>query len=148
LVKPFFPSCCEMRSGVVIGVAWLLWLAACAGDTGEGTRSSRVLPWAGLEGRWVGPVIPIDPSCGLRTTGLMSIGSGAFAFDPFQSTDVLQGKIGPGGDLMGQAVRPALGDRPIKIDFLGRVQHSDDAARIVGTLTSGRCNWSVILHPG
>ena len=38
----------------------------------------------------------------------MSIGNDTFAFDPFQSTAVLRGKVGPAGDLVGETTRPIL----------------------------------------
>ncbi len=146
--QAFFPSRRGLPFGGVVSLACLLILTACAGDQGERLQSGRVFPWVGPEGRWVGLVNPVEPDCGLQTTGLMSIGSGTFAFDPFQSTAVLQGKIGPAGDLMGEVVRPVPGSKPITMGFLGRIQHSEGVERIVGTLTSGRCHWSVTLRRG
>jgi hypothetical protein len=146
--QAFFPSRRVSRVRGATSCACLLFLAACVADPGERLQSGRVLPLAGPAGRWVGPVTPVDADCGLRTTGLMSVGSKTFAFDPFQSTAVLQGKIGPAGDLFGEAVRPISGNRSITIGFLGRIQPPDGVERIVGTLTSGRCHWSVVLLRG
>jgi hypothetical protein len=146
--QAFFPRCRNFRLGRAVVIACPLFLAACAGDPGESLQSGRVLPWRGPEGRWVGPITPATPDCGPRTTGLMSIGSSTFAFDPFQSTDVLQGKIDPTGDLMGEVVHPVPGNRSITMGFLGQLQHSAGVERIVGTLTSGRCHWSVTLLRG
>jgi hypothetical protein len=146
--QALFPSRGNLSLGREVAIACLLSLAACAGDPGERLQSGRVLPLAGPEGRWVGPVTPVDPDCGLQTTGLMSIGDSTFAFDPFQSTAVLSGKIGPTGDLQGEAVRPVHGNKPVTMGFLGRVQQSEGLERIGGTLTSGRCHWSVTLRRG
>jgi hypothetical protein len=146
--QAFFPSYCGLALSRAIRVACLVVLAACAGDPGERLQSGRVLPWAGRDGRWVGPVTPIDPGCGLATTGLMSIGGGEFAFDPFQSTAVLRGKIDPAGSLSGQVVRPAPGNQPVMMGFLGQVQRTEDIESIAGMLRSGRCHWSVTLRRG
>jgi hypothetical protein len=143
-----FPNRGNLALGRYVAIACLLSLAACAGDPGERLQSGRVLPLAGPEGRWVGPVTPVDPDCGLQTPALMSIGNSTFAFDPFQSTTVLSGKIGPTGDLQAEAVRPVPGNKPVMMGFLGRIQKSEGLDRIAGTLTSGRCHWSVTLRRG
>ena len=148
MVKPFFPRRRSLSLSGVVGFAYLLLLAACAGAPGERLQSGRVLPLGGPEGRWVGPVTPSDPDCGSLTTGLMSIGTTEFAFDPFQGTAVLQGKMNPTGDLTGEAVRPVPGNKSITMGFLGRIQSSEGVESIVGTLTSGRCHWSVTLRRG
>src|SRR5208337_4745591 len=83
----------------------LVLLTGCDGDVGEGLQSGRVLPWGGLQGRWVGPVAPVDPSCGLEAHGLMSIGDRTFGFDPFQGTMVIHGVVGEDGRLTGSLVR-------------------------------------------
>ncbi|MGA3398283.1 MAG: hypothetical protein ABSC95_03605 [Acetobacteraceae bacterium] len=144
----FFPSGCGLRLGGVASVACLLLLTTCTGDPGEQLQSGQVLAWGGSDGRWVGPVTPVDMNCGQQTTGLMSIGSSTFGFDPFQSAEVLQGNIGPSGNLRGEVVRSVPGNRSIGMSFLGRVQHSEGVESIVGTLTSGRCHWSVTLRRG
>lgn len=146
--QAFFPSLGRSPLGVAVSLNCLWLLVACTGDAGERLQSGRVLPWAGLEGRWVGPVTPSDPGCGVGVVGLMSIGSDTFAFDPFQSTAVLRGKVGSAGDLVGKATRPVLAGSSITMEFLGRVTRSESDERIVGTLISGRCHWSVILFRG
>jgi len=146
--QAFFPKYCCLLLSVAHSVVCLSLLASCADDPGEALQSGRVLAWAGPEGRWVGPVTPVDPGCGVRTTGLMSIGNAAFAFDPFQSTQVLHGKIGPAGDLKGEVVRPIPGGRSAVMDFLGQIEGTEGNARVVGTLTSGRCHWGVTLLRG
>jgi hypothetical protein len=146
--QAFFPSYRHLLLRVVRSAICASLLAGCADDPGGLLSSGRMLAWAGPEGRWAGSVSPVDPGCGVATTGLMSIGSAAFAFDPFQSTDVLHGKIGPAGDVTGETARAIPGARPVAIDFLGRIQRSEDGGRIVGTLTSGRCHWLVTLLRG
>jgi hypothetical protein len=126
----------------------LLVLTSCAHDLGERLETGQSLIGGGEAGRWAGPVTPLDAGCGAKTTGLMSIGHGSFAFDPFQSTDVLQGKIGDAGDLQAEAVRPLPGNKAVTMSFVGRIQHTNDGDQITGTLTSGHCRWSVALSRG
>lgn len=146
--QAFFPSDRGFRLSNAAGVVCLLLLAACSGDPGEPLQSGRVLPWAGPEGRWVGPVSPIDSGCGPESEGLLSIGGGAFAFDPFQSTTVLHGTIDPAGNVSGEAVRQISGGKSVTIGFVGRVQHTEPTDKIIGMLTSGRCHWAVALSCG
>lgn len=146
--QAFFPRRCWFSLGGAVSLACVAFLSACSGDPGERLQSGRVLPWAGSEGRWVGSVTPVEPDCGLQTTGLMSIGGNTFAFDPFQSTIVLHGKIDPAGDLTGEVVHPVPGGPTIIMQFVGKLQNTDGAQRIVGTLASGRCHWSTTLLRG
>lgn len=146
--QAFFPSYRKSLLRVAGGVVFLSLQASCADNPGDLLQSGRVLAWAGPEGRWVGSVTPVEPGCGVATTGLMSIGSAAFAFDPFQSTDVLHGTINRAGDLTGEAVRLIPGDRSVVMDFIGRVQSSEGGERVVGALMSGRCHWVVTLLRG
>lgn len=148
LVKLFFPKRQKIRLGRSAGLVWLLLMAGCTGNLSAGLAFGRVLVSAGPEGRWLGPVVPVETDCGSRTSGLMSIGRGVFAFDPFQSTNVLHGRIGPSGDLMGETVRPVAGSKSVTIGFHGQLQQSEGVEKIVGTLTSGRCHWSVGLFRG
>jgi hypothetical protein len=102
----------------------------------------------GAEGRWAGPVTPSDTSCGQTTTGLMSVGSGAFGFDPFQSTTVIQGTVA-NGTLRGTLTRTGANKHALSISFEG--QAGEDAQgkdQITGTLLSGRCRWNVALKRG
>jgi hypothetical protein len=144
----FFPSNCRLVMSWAVSFTCLAVLVACAGDPGERLQSGRIFSWVGPEGRWVGAVVPMDSDCGVSTTGLMTIGNSTFAFDPFQSTAVLQGKLDPDGNIMGEADRPVPGNRSVTMRFLGRIQHSEGSEGIVGTLTSGRCHWSVTLFRG
>lgn len=120
-------------------------LAGCGGDPGERLQSGRVLALLGLQGRWVGPVLPMDPACGSATQGLMSIGDKGFGFDPFQSTTVIQGEVGKDGRLNGSLARLGSDHQNLLITFEGAASGSET---ISGTLQSGRCHWSVTMHRG
>ena len=117
----------------------------CEADLGEHLQSGRVLAWHGLQGRWVGPVVPTERACGATTQGLMSIGERGFALDPFQSTAVIRGKVGDDGHLSGSLVRQGADHQDLSIVFEGMAAGSD---AISGTLQSGRCSWTVTLHRG
>lgn len=131
------------------------WLAACAllallasgcgTDLAEKLQSGKVLPWDGLQGRWVGSVTPVDTSCGPTTRGVLTIGGSDFGFDPFQSTTVIQGPIDSDGHLRGSFVRQAANHQPISISFIAM---ASSAETITGDLVSGRCRWLVTLHRG
>ncbi len=114
-------------------------------DLAEPLQSGKVLDWSGLQGRWVGPVVPSDPTCGRETQGLLSIGDSAFGFDPFQSTTVIEGKITENGHLSGELVRESPDHKPLSISFEAAASRSD---AINGELQSGRCHWTVTLHRG
>ena len=124
-------------------------IAGCEGDVGERLQSGRVLAWQGLQGRWVGPVVPADKSCGPNTRGLMSIGDKGFAFDPFQSTTVIQGVVGKDGRLTGNLTRQGGDRQNLSVSFEGSASGvGSDTEAIDGTLVSGRCHWKVTLHRG
>jgi hypothetical protein len=128
-------------------VAWLLsavLLGGCASEMSDPLQSGRVLALVGLQGRWFGPVVPIDPNCGPQTQGMMSIGSKGFGFDPFQSTAVVQGDV-EDGHLSGRLVRQGSQHQDLSLAFDGATQGSDT---ITGTLISGRCHWHVTLRRG
>lgn len=127
----------------------LALLAGCGDDLGERLQSGQVLPLLGLQGRWVGSVAPVSPSCGQVTQGLMSIGEKGFGFDPFQSTTVIQGIVDKDGHLTGSLARQGGERQGRSIAFDGmanRGSANDDT--ISGTLSSGRCQWTVTLHRG
>jgi hypothetical protein len=116
---------------------------------GDRLQSGRVLAWHGLQGRWVGPVVPVDKSCGTATQGLMSIGEKGFALDPFQSTTVIQGAVGKDGRLTGNMTRQGGDRQNLSVSFVGSVSGAgSEAEAIDGTLESGRCHWTVTLHRG
>jgi hypothetical protein len=117
----------------------------CATDLGEHLQSGRVLAWYGLQGRWIGPVVPTGRACGPATHGLMSIGERGFGLDPFQSTAVIRGKVGDDGRLSGSLIRQDSDHKDHSIVFEGIAAGSD---AISGTLQSGRCSWTVTLHRG
>jgi hypothetical protein len=100
---------------------------------------------SGTEGRWAGPVTPLDKACGPTTTGLMSIGSGVFGFDPFQSTTVIRGGIS-GQKLHGSLVRPGANKTNLSINFDGVAESDLGKDTITGILVSGPCRWSVTLN--
>jgi len=115
------------------------------GDLGERLQSGRVLAIAGLEGRWTGPVVPKDSACGSATKGLMTIGENGFGFDPFQSTTVIQGTVGKDRHLVGSLTRLGADHQNMSVSFDGQAA---DGETITGTLSSGRCHWTVTLHRG
>src|SRR5271165_1149907 len=133
----FWMTVCGLLVSVLTG--------ACEADLGERLQSGQVLAWHGLQGRWVGPVVPTERACGPTTQGLMSIGERGFGLDPFQSTTVIRGELGNDGHLSGGLVRQGAGHQDLSITFEGMAAGSD---AISGTLQSGRCFWTVTLHRG
>ena len=123
----------------------LILLVGCEGDLGERLQSGQVLALQGLQGRWVGPVVPADPNCGSSTQGLMSIGENGFGFDPFQSTTVIRGEVTKDGHLSGKLIRQGGDHQNLSITFEGVASRSE---AINGTLLSSRCRWTVALHRG
>jgi hypothetical protein len=127
----------------------LALIAGCGGDVGERLQSGRVLALHGLQGRWAGPVVPQDKSCGPVAQGLMSIGEKGFAFDPFQSTTVIQGVVGKDGRLTGDLARLGPDRQNLSVSFEGSASvDGSDTEAIEGALVSGRCHWKVTLHRG
>jgi hypothetical protein len=124
----------------------LVLIAGCKGDMGEHLQSGRVLALHGLQGRWAGPVVPQDKSCGPVAQGLMSIGEKGFAFDPFQSTTVIQGSVGKDGHLVGDLTRLGPDHQNLLVSFVGSAISESDTEMIEGALVSGRCHWKVTLH--
>jgi hypothetical protein len=124
-------------------------VAGCEGDVGERLQSGRVLALHGLQGRWVGRVVPADASCGPATQGLMSIGGKGFGFDPFQSTTVINGAVSKDGRLVGNLVRQGSDHRDFSVSFEGAVREEGSEPEVInGTVASGRCRWKVTLHRG
>lgn len=127
----------------------LALIAGCGGDMGERLQSGRVLALHGLQGRWVGPVVPQDKSCGPVAQGLMSIGEKGFAFDPFESTTVIQGVVGKDGRLTGDLARLGPDHQNLSVSFEGSASaDGSDTEAIEGAVVSGRCHWKVTLHRG
>jgi hypothetical protein len=120
-------------------------IAGCAGDLGERLQSGQVLAWDGLQGRWVGQVVPAGTACGTATQGLMAIGHNEFGFDPFESSTVIRGKLGDNGHLSGKLIREGADRQDLSMSFEGVAEGRD---AINGTLESGRCRWVVTLHRG
>jgi hypothetical protein len=122
-----------------------LLTTGCETDVAEKLQSGKVLPWYGLQGRWVGSVTAGDASCGSSTRGVMTIGGGNFGFDPFQSTTVIQSTVGRDGQLSGTFIRQDTHHQPISITFNATATGGE---AITGDLVSGRCRWAVALRRG
>lgn len=122
-----------------------LALTGCADRIRETLQSGTDLS----EGsRWAGPVVPTGADCGQQTTGLMTLGGGRFSFDPFQSVTAIAGKV-ERGRLEGESTRTVPGANGVTIRFVGTMNRpADGPAAIDGTVSSGRCAWTVSLHPG
>jgi hypothetical protein len=129
----------------VCGLLTAVLAGACEADLGEPLQSGRVLKVLGLQGRWIGSVVPTENACGPATQALMSIGKSGFGLDPFQSTTVIYGKIDEEGRLSGRLNRLSAEHQDLSIVFEGRATGSD---AISGTLESGRCHWTMTLHRG
>ncbi len=131
LVAPLLGSC---------GVGELPKRAADAIGTGQ------VFGFSGLEGRWAGPVRPTDAACGPERHGLMRVGGGTFAFDPFGSTTVIDGTVKQ-DTLSGALSRQGGTHQTLTIGFEGTARVDPDKKETIGgTLKSGRCTWQVTLH--
>jgi len=124
-------------------------LPGCHEDLGEKLQSGRVLALDGLQGRWAGDVVPMQPSCGAPSHGLMSVGSKTFGFDPFEGTEVIQGDVTADGRLKGTLQRQGGDHQNLSLSFEADSSGSTSAApTISGKLDSGRCQWTVTLHRG
>ena len=129
----------------------MVWLGSALAGCGLPAKLSRnigtgetVAVW-GLEGRWAGPVRSADAACGKESTGLMSVGSGAFAFDPFQGTTVLKGTVEQ-GKFRGELTRRGGGNQTLSIVFEGEAARNEKRDEVItGKLSSGRCQWNVTL---
>lgn len=110
--------------------------------------TGKVYALHGLEGRWSGTVRSDDPFCG-SSMGLMTIRGDKFAFDPFQSTTVIQGTISKLGRVQGNLSSTGGNKMPGYASFDGSAK-TDDAAEqsiaIIGTLRSDTCHWAVRLQ--
>jgi len=134
-------------SRVATTVLLLAGLTSCQGDLGERLQSGRVLAWAGLQGRWAGDVVPVQPSCGAPTHGLMSIGSKTFGFDPFEGAEVIQGVVTTDGRLTGVLQRQGGDHQDLSLRFEASASQPISAnTTITGRLASGRCQWAVTLR--
>ncbi len=128
--------------GILLGISFA---GGCQKDLGEYLQSGRVLALHGLQGRWLGPVVPTDGSCGPTAQALMTVGEEDFGLDPFQSTTVIHGQVSDDGHLTGKLIRQAPEHREASISFEG-IATGPNA--ISGKLQSGRCHWTVELHRG
>jgi len=120
-------------------------IATLSKSASEAIGTGEVLPLAGLEGRWSGPVRPKDAACGQVGHGLMRIGGNEFAFDPFESTTIINGKV-EGAALNGVLTREGGGHRSLSISFTGRANAETSSRKVIeGVLSSGHCTWQVTL---
>jgi hypothetical protein len=132
-----------------VAIALALVVTGCHEDIGEPLQSGRVLSWEGLQGRWAGDVVPVHPSCGTASHGLMSIGSKTFGFDPFGGTEVIQGAVTADGRLTGVLQRQGGDHQNLSLSFEASASQPISATTTIsGTLTSARCQWTVTLHRG
>jgi hypothetical protein len=121
----------------------LVTVAGCAHEIKENLESGF-----GNRNQWAGPVVPSAPNCGSQATGLMTLSSTEFSFDPFGGVIVIPGKVDK-DRLEGASAAAAPGQKSITIQFTGAFNHPDDGPpSIQGTMTSGRCAWSVTLRRG
>jgi hypothetical protein len=131
--------------------SWICWafcaafVCGCHSELSDRLQAGHVLSWRGLQGRWVGKVIPVETACGAETEGLMTIGAHGFAFDPFQGASVVSGDVTDDAHLSGKLVREGPNHRDLSLAFEAVVSAGD---AINGTLQSGRCHWKVALHRG
>ncbi len=110
--------------------------------------SGKVLSLVGLEGRWSGPVRPSNPGCGAERHGLMRVGGGKFAFDPFGSTTIVNGDV-EGDVLKGSLTKVGGSHRRLSITFEGHATPVAERAKVIeGILSSGNCVWQVVLARG
>ncbi len=124
----------------------LLALTGCNNQAADLLQSGEVMGVFGLEGRWAGPVTPLEDGCGDRTNGLMTVGRKTFSLDPFQGTTVINGTVSSDAKLEGTFSRPIGGQQTVSISFLGMAMHHEKGGTTIdGKLTSGRCSWSVNL---
>jgi hypothetical protein len=145
ILKKILALCRGRFSFCACGLLLSLLVGGCEGDLGERLQSGKVLAWYGLQGRWVGSVVPTEPTCGPPTQGLMTIGKKGFGLDPFQSTAVIHGEVSDDGHLHGSLIRQGADHQDLSIGFEGMAAGSD---AISGTLQSGRCHWRVTLRRG
>lgn len=130
----------RLSPGILLSL-FSLAMTGCVHEVGQYLQ-------AGLENgtQWSGPVVPSDPNCGEQTTGLMTLGSEKFSFDPFGSVTVIPGHVDH-HRLEGSTVVAAPGQKGVAFQFAGTInQPVNGASNIEGTVTSGQCTWRVSLH--
>ena len=138
----------RLSQGILVLLS-LLVMTGCVHEIGNavGHGVGQYLQ-AGLENgtQWSGPVVPNDPNCGKHTTGLLTLGSKKFSFDPFGSVTVIGGNVNR-DQLKGSATIAAPGQKGVAFQFTGTInQPANGQSTIQGTLTSAQCIWRVALH--
>jgi hypothetical protein len=127
----------------VLLASCLLGLASCVHEVNRALQTGF-----GITDQWAGPVAPTSPNCGNQTTGLMTLGSKEFSFDPFGSVIVIQGKVEK-DHLEGSLTQAASGQKGITIQFVATINRPANGPPVVqGTVKSGQCMWTVALHRG
>ena len=138
----------RLSQGILVPLS-LLVMTGCVHEIGDavGHGVDQYLQ-AGLENgtQWSGPVIPNDSSCGKQTTGLLTLGSKTFSFDPFGSVTVIPGTVAR-DHLEGSTTVAAPGQKGVAFQFTGTInQPGHGQSMIQGSLTSAQCTWRVALH--
>ena len=138
----------RLSQGILVTLSLLL-MAGCVREIGNamGHDVGQYLQ-EGLENgsQWSGPVVPNDPKCGKQTTGLLTLGSRKFSFDPFGSITVIAGKVDR-DHLEGSRTTAAPGQKGVAFQFTGTISQPANAQSIIqGTLASAQCTWRVALH--
>ncbi len=78
----------------------------------------------------------------------MRIGGNTFAFDPFESTTIINGEV-EGAELKGVLTRVGGGHRTLSMTFTGRANTETSSRDVIeGVLSSGNCAWQVMLTRG
>jgi hypothetical protein len=134
----------RLSRGILLPLA-LLIMTSCAADISHGVDQYLQ---EGVESgtQWAGSVVPNDPSCGEQTTGLMTLSSKKFSFDPFGTVTVIAGKVDH-DHLQGSATLAATGQHGVTFQFTGTINHTADGHRVIqGNVTSGQCTWRVSLR--
>jgi len=133
----------------ILGLLSPLVMTGCVHELGNavGHHVDQYLQ-AGLENgtQWSGPVVPNGPNCGKQTTGLLTLGSEKFSFDPFGGVTVIPGKVDR-DRLEGSTTIAAPGQKGVAFQFTGTINpRANGQSMIQGTLTSAQCTWRVTFH--
>ena len=136
----------RLRRGILLSLALLVSLSLLGVTSCVHAINDTLQSGFGPSDHWSGPVEPIGSNCGNRATGLMTLGSNAFSFDPFGSIIVIQGKVKK-DNLEGSDSQAAPGQKGITIQFAGTINRPAGGRPVIqGVLKSGTCTWAVTLH--
>lgn len=116
-------------------------MTGCVQDIRHGVQS-----YVQTGAEWAGPVVPTDPNCGDKATGLMTLGSKRLSFAPFANITVISGTV-KADRLEGSATLAGPGQKGVACQFTGAIHQPAAGPRVIqGTVTSGSCTWQVTLH--